>query len=207
MRRKGATFFNKRARGLLQAARMFMLAVEDPNDPDNDLARGSYNISRVRQAFDFAYTQVCLFCVLARGHTTRLRFRCTYCLPDTHLRSAAHQPSPLRLRSCMRTCWRWVNCSATFRSVMPGQICSCTRVHAPASSDVGQSCLHPLRAQLTGAVEPGESLLQRLVRLDAILVERPRPPPHADDGDDAEHVVSPNPLLLGALHWLSCRLT
>ena len=36
-----------------------MLAVEDPNDPDNDLARGSYNINRVRQAFDFAYTQVC----------------------------------------------------------------------------------------------------------------------------------------------------
>ena len=56
--RKGAPFFNKRARGLLQAARIFMLAVEDPNDPDNDLARGSYNITRVRQAFDFAYVQV-----------------------------------------------------------------------------------------------------------------------------------------------------
>ena len=65
LRRKGATFFNKRARGLLQAARIWMLAVEDPNDPDNDLARGSYNINRVRQAFDFAYTQVHAHPVLA----------------------------------------------------------------------------------------------------------------------------------------------
>jgi len=46
-------------------------------------------------------------------------------------------------------------------------------------------------AQLTGAVEPGESLLQRLVRLDAILVERPRPPPHGDDDGEARHVVRP----------------
>ena len=44
-------------------------------------------------------------------------------------------------------------------------------------------------AQLTGAVEPGESLLQRLVRLDAILVERPRPPPHEDDDDESRPVV------------------
>ena len=65
-RRKGAPFFNKRARGLLQAARTFMLAVEDPNDPDNDLARGSYNITRVRQAFDFAYVQARL-----RGDASR----------------------------------------------------------------------------------------------------------------------------------------
>ncbi len=68
-RRKGATFFNKRAHGLLQAARIWMLAVEDPNDPDNDLARGSYNINRVRQAFDFAYTQVCATADWRRSHT------------------------------------------------------------------------------------------------------------------------------------------
>ena len=34
-----------------------MLAVEDPNEPENDLAKGSYNIPRVRQAFEFAYSQ------------------------------------------------------------------------------------------------------------------------------------------------------
>ncbi len=50
--------------------------------------------------------------------------------------------------------------------------------------------------QLTGVVEPGESLLQRLVRLDAILVERPRPPPHEDDDGEAHHVVRLGYLLL-----------
>jgi hypothetical protein len=63
---------------------------------------------------------------------------------------------------------------------------------------IGCSCGFPAEctsghvsiAQLTGVVEPGESLLQRLVRLDAILMERPRPPPHADDGDVLERVVS-----------------
>ena len=55
--RKGGSFFNKRSRGLLQPERSFMLAVEDPNEPDNDLGKGSYNIPRVRQAFEFAYSQ------------------------------------------------------------------------------------------------------------------------------------------------------
>ena len=42
----------------MQYERPFMLAVEDPNEPDNDLGKGSYNIPRVRQAFEFAYSQV-----------------------------------------------------------------------------------------------------------------------------------------------------
>ncbi len=33
---------------LLQPERPFLYAVEDPNDPSNDLGRNSYNISRVR---------------------------------------------------------------------------------------------------------------------------------------------------------------
>ncbi len=73
-------FFNKRARGLLQAARTFMLAVEDPNDPDNDLARGSYNITRVRQAFDFAYVQV-----RPGRHARRLVLIPTSAEPPPHL--------------------------------------------------------------------------------------------------------------------------
>ena len=46
--RKGGFFFNKRAKGFYQEDRPFMLAVEDPNDPDNDLGKNSYNIARVR---------------------------------------------------------------------------------------------------------------------------------------------------------------
>ena len=58
LRREGGAFFDKRTRGLLQPERPFMLAVEDPNEPENDLGKGSYNIPRVRQAFEFAYSQV-----------------------------------------------------------------------------------------------------------------------------------------------------
>lgn len=47
--RKGATFFDKRSRGHYQYERPFMLSVEDPNDPENDLAKGSYNAPRIRQ--------------------------------------------------------------------------------------------------------------------------------------------------------------
>ncbi len=47
--RKGAAFYDKRSRGHMQFERPFMLSVEDPNDPDNDLAKGSYNAPRVRQ--------------------------------------------------------------------------------------------------------------------------------------------------------------
>ena len=42
----------------LQEDRPFLLSVEDPNDPSNDLGRNSFNISKVRSAFDFAYCQL-----------------------------------------------------------------------------------------------------------------------------------------------------
>lgn len=47
--RKGGSYFGKRSRGMLQPDRPYMLAVEDPKDPSNDLAKGSYNIQKVRQ--------------------------------------------------------------------------------------------------------------------------------------------------------------
>ena len=48
--RRGGSYFNKRNKGFWQAERPWLLAVEDPNDPDNDLGRNSYNISRVGTA-------------------------------------------------------------------------------------------------------------------------------------------------------------
>ncbi|CAL8469529.1 g9070 [Coccomyxa elongata] len=56
--RKGGCYFAKRSRGMLQPERPYMLAVEDPKDPSNDLGKGSYNIQKVRSAFDFAYQQL-----------------------------------------------------------------------------------------------------------------------------------------------------
>lgn len=43
----GGYYFYKRDKGFLQRERPSMLAVEDPQDPTNDLARGSYNIPKV----------------------------------------------------------------------------------------------------------------------------------------------------------------
>ena len=40
-----------------QHDRPYLLAVEDPNDPDNDLGRNSYNISRVGLATGRACTR------------------------------------------------------------------------------------------------------------------------------------------------------
>lgn len=46
-RRKGGLFFYKRDRGFQQLERPFFLAVEDPQDVTNDLAKGSYAIQKV----------------------------------------------------------------------------------------------------------------------------------------------------------------
>lgn len=56
--RRGGFFFDKRARGYYQEDRPYLLAIEDPNDEKNDLGKNSYNISRVRMAFDHAYCRL-----------------------------------------------------------------------------------------------------------------------------------------------------
>ena len=45
--RKGGRYFYKRDRGFYQHERPHFLAVEDPQDVTNDLARGSYNVEKV----------------------------------------------------------------------------------------------------------------------------------------------------------------
>ena len=47
LHRCGGCFFSKRSRGMMQPDRPHMLAVEDPNEPTNDLGKGSYNIQKV----------------------------------------------------------------------------------------------------------------------------------------------------------------
>ena len=58
--RKGGRFFSKHARAdpFLQPERPHMLAVEDPKDTTNDLCKGSYQIMKIRGAFEYAYQQL-----------------------------------------------------------------------------------------------------------------------------------------------------
>lgn len=56
--RRGGGFFNKRSKGFHNEDRPYLLAVEDPNDPSNDLGKNSYNVSRARMAFDYAYCRL-----------------------------------------------------------------------------------------------------------------------------------------------------
>ena len=52
-------FYTKKSKpSFVQYDRPYNLAVEDPQDEENDLSRGSYNISRVQKAFDYAYQQL-----------------------------------------------------------------------------------------------------------------------------------------------------
>ncbi|MEW5299188.1 MAG: hypothetical protein WDW36_002227 [Sanguina aurantia] len=51
----GGCCFGKGSKGWLNYERPFMLAVEDPADPTNDVCRSSFNIMRVKTAFEYAY--------------------------------------------------------------------------------------------------------------------------------------------------------
>eukprot|EP00898_Chlorokybus_atmophyticus_P008181 jgi/Chlat1/8364/Chrsp80S07796 len=56
--RKGGAFFRKHDRDMVNADRPHLLAVEDPQDPTNDVGRNSYNVFKVRSAFEFAHQQL-----------------------------------------------------------------------------------------------------------------------------------------------------
>ncbi|GAA5961733.1 hypothetical protein JCM21900_000843 [Sporobolomyces salmonicolor] len=44
-------YFNKHDKGWYRPAQPYLLSIEDPNDPQNDVSGGSHNILRVRQTF------------------------------------------------------------------------------------------------------------------------------------------------------------
>ena len=56
--RLGGKYFKKRGSAFYQEQKPSLLAVEDPNDPSNDLGKNSYNIGRARIAFDWAYSKL-----------------------------------------------------------------------------------------------------------------------------------------------------
>lgn len=49
-------FFPKRKRGFLNKARPFLIAIEDPQTPDNDIGKNSFNYFQIRAAFAMAYS-------------------------------------------------------------------------------------------------------------------------------------------------------
>jgi len=50
------SYFQKTEKGWLDPNRTFLLSIEDPNDPTNDVGRSSFRIMDVRLAFGFAYS-------------------------------------------------------------------------------------------------------------------------------------------------------
>ncbi|MCO5596595.1 hypothetical protein L7F22_050661 [Adiantum nelumboides] len=56
--RDGGHFFKKKEREFTDSKKQLMLAVEDPQAPQNDIAKGSYNFQKVRVAFLLAYRQL-----------------------------------------------------------------------------------------------------------------------------------------------------
>eukprot|EP00252_Welwitschia_mirabilis_P023842 TRINITY_DN6854_c0_g1_i4.p1 TRINITY_DN6854_c0_g1~~TRINITY_DN6854_c0_g1_i4.p1 ORF type:complete len:251 (+),score=34.26 TRINITY_DN6854_c0_g1_i4:458-1210(+) len=53
--RHGGHFFRKSSRGFYNPEKPHMLSVEDPQAPNNDIGKNSYNILKVRAAFARAY--------------------------------------------------------------------------------------------------------------------------------------------------------
>ena len=56
--RDGGKFFQKRSRGFFRDEKPYLMAVEDPNDPTNDLGKNCFNINRARTSFDWAYSRL-----------------------------------------------------------------------------------------------------------------------------------------------------
>ncbi|XP_020704686.1 terminal nucleotidyltransferase 4A isoform X1 [Dendrobium catenatum] len=56
--KSSSTFFLKCDRGFFNTGRPYLLAIEDPQDPDNDIGKNSYNYYKVRSAFAVAYSSL-----------------------------------------------------------------------------------------------------------------------------------------------------
>ncbi len=54
--RQGGFFYNKRDFGFWSVDRPWLLSIEDPLDNDSDIGKNSFNIQKVKQAFQFAHT-------------------------------------------------------------------------------------------------------------------------------------------------------
>ncbi|GBG58863.1 hypothetical protein CBR_g262 [Chara braunii] len=56
--RSGGRFYPKRSTRMFNPDKPFLLSVEDPQTPENDIGKSSFNFSKVRAAFIHAYTKL-----------------------------------------------------------------------------------------------------------------------------------------------------
>ncbi|WCJ32188.1 Poly(A) RNA polymerase protein 1 [Euphorbia peplus] len=53
--RASGTFFSKRRKGFMNKGRPFLISIEDPQAPEHDIGKNSFNYSQIRSAFSMAF--------------------------------------------------------------------------------------------------------------------------------------------------------
>lgn len=56
--RRNGSYVDKKSKGFFNPSRPNLLAIENPDEPEMDVGKNSYNIHRVKRAFDFAYVAI-----------------------------------------------------------------------------------------------------------------------------------------------------
>ncbi|KAK9822265.1 hypothetical protein WJX74_001011 [Apatococcus lobatus] len=141
--RNGGRFYNKSAHGFMQLGRPEMLSIEDPNDEDNDLGKGSFNFPRCRTAFLLAFKRLSTPCGPNESRLERivrldevLRHRSK--LVDARTPASSIRPAKLALGS------KHVPDTAP---IIPGVS---NRPAAPAAANVAPSTFAALQQQEAG---------------------------------------------------------
>ncbi|KAJ4980711.1 hypothetical protein NE237_031548 [Protea cynaroides] len=97
------TFFLKSNKGFLNAQRPYLLSIEDPQAPDNDIGKNSFNYSQIRSAFAMAFSTLTnAKTILGLG-------------PDRSILSTIIRPDPVLLERKGGS-----NGEVTFESLLPG---------------------------------------------------------------------------------------
>ncbi|KDQ61225.1 hypothetical protein JAAARDRAFT_124189 [Jaapia argillacea MUCL 33604] len=111
--RDGGTYFSKAQRGWLDYHKTFLLSIEDPGDPSNDISRGSYGITRVRTTLAGAHGILTAAAYMHAGIITSRREG-----RDVHLRNRNHPEDTSILSSVLGitqevrlgSLWIWDDC-------------------------------------------------------------------------------------------------
>nr|XP_043623972.1 terminal nucleotidyltransferase 4B [Erigeron canadensis] len=53
---ESGTFFSKKSKGFLNATRRSLISIQDPQTPENDIGKNSFNYFQIRSAFGMAYS-------------------------------------------------------------------------------------------------------------------------------------------------------
>ncbi|XP_043702202.1 terminal nucleotidyltransferase 4B [Telopea speciosissima] len=97
------TFFLKSAKGFLNAKRPYLLSIEDPQAPDNDVGKNSFNYSQIRSAFAMAFSTLTnAKTILSLG-------------PERSILGTIIRPDPVLLERKVGS-----NGEVTFDSLLPG---------------------------------------------------------------------------------------